>query len=231
MLACAVDDRRPGIALSPHAGRARLPGDRRGQLCRARARPARAQLAHGELRAGRRDRRAGGLLRRRDDAGLLRQRAAAELLRLRSGRARRDGQQPRRRRRRARCSACSSRPPTSWSAASSPRWPCSSCSSSSCWRAPRALPAQPPHGAYDGRRHDRASAPAARRRSRGSSAFGCRAAVPGAAASSVSRCRCSAIAYLGRDRHARLHLLGAGRRASISWSALPGRSPSAGWRC
>ena len=42
-------DRRAGTALSPHAGRPRLPGDRRGQLRGARARPAGAQSAHGEL--------------------------------------------------------------------------------------------------------------------------------------------------------------------------------------
>ena len=40
MLACAARDRRPRAALSPHPDRPRLSGDRRGQLCRARARPA-----------------------------------------------------------------------------------------------------------------------------------------------------------------------------------------------
>src|SRR5581483_11472938 len=86
---------RAGMALSADPDRARLPCHRRGQLCRPRPRPARAAAAHGELRAGRRDRDAGGVLLGRDDAGLLRQRAALELLRLRSGGARRHGQQPR----------------------------------------------------------------------------------------------------------------------------------------
>ena len=54
------------------------------------------RLRIAELRAGRRDRHPGGLHRRRDDARLLRQWAAVEFLRLCPGRARRDGQQPRR---------------------------------------------------------------------------------------------------------------------------------------
>ena len=57
-------------------------------------------LAHGELCARRRHRRARGLCRRRDAAGLLRQCADADLLWFRPGRAGRHGQQPRRRRRR-----------------------------------------------------------------------------------------------------------------------------------
>ena len=102
MLACAATIVGLELLYRRTLDRARIPGDRRGQLCRPRARPARAAAAHGELRARRRDRRPGGFLLRRDDAGLLRQRAAAELLRLRSGRARRHGQQPRRRGRRPR---------------------------------------------------------------------------------------------------------------------------------
>ena len=62
VLAAAAGLRRhhrgPRTALSPHADRSRLPGDRRGQLCRARPGTARAAAAHGELRPGRRDRRA-----------------------------------------------------------------------------------------------------------------------------------------------------------------------------
>ena len=57
VLACAISDHRPRISLSPHAGRPRLPRDRRRQFRRARARPARTQSAHRELRARRRDRR------------------------------------------------------------------------------------------------------------------------------------------------------------------------------
>src|SRR6185436_1104450 len=93
-------DRRPRAALSPHPDRPCLSGDRRGQLCRPRTRLAGTQLAHGELCTRRRDRRACGLCRRRDAAGLLRQCADADLLWFCPGRARRHGQQPRRRRRR-----------------------------------------------------------------------------------------------------------------------------------
>src|SRR3954452_854607 len=93
-------DCRPRVALSPHPDRPCFSGDRRGQLCRPRTRPAGTQLAHGELCTRRRDRRACGLCRRRDAAGLLCQRADAYLLRFRCGGAGRDGQQPRRRRRR-----------------------------------------------------------------------------------------------------------------------------------
>ena len=56
---------RTGIALPPHAGRPRVPRDRRGQFRRPRARPAGAQPAYRELCAGRHDRRPGGILRRR----------------------------------------------------------------------------------------------------------------------------------------------------------------------
>ncbi len=56
---------RPRISLSPHPGRPRLPGDRRGQFRRARARPAGAQPARRQLRAGRRHRRHRRIFRRR----------------------------------------------------------------------------------------------------------------------------------------------------------------------
>ena len=57
VVACAVTIVGPRISLSPHPGRPRLPGDRRGQFRRPRARPAGAQSAHRQLCAGRRDRR------------------------------------------------------------------------------------------------------------------------------------------------------------------------------
>src|ERR1035437_9768123 len=94
-------DRRPRAALSPHPDRARLSGDRRGQLCRPRARPAGTLFAYGELCARRGDRGAGGFCRRRDAARLFCQCADADLLWVRPGRAGRHGQQPRRRRRRS----------------------------------------------------------------------------------------------------------------------------------
>ncbi len=90
------------------------------------------------------------ILRRRPAAGLRRQRTAAQFLRLRSGCARRARQQSRRRSSAALRSACSSRPQTSWSAASSPRSPCSRCSSSCCCSRRKACSARPRPGGSDG---------------------------------------------------------------------------------
>ena len=201
--------RRPRTALPPYADRPRLPGDRRGQLCRARHGTARAAAAHGELRPGRRDREPGGLHRRRDASRLLRQPVDPELLRLRAGGAGRHGLQPRRRDRRPGARASSSRRRTSWSAASSRPSPCSSSSSSCCCCGPKALPARPPRAACDGRERSPHSGSRGRpqpvRQDRGRAALGSpgrRRRRPAAARRFLFR----------RDRPARLHLLDPGRR-------------------
>src|SRR5580704_5906115 len=100
-------DRRPRTALSPHPDRPRLSGHRRGHLCGARARAAGTQLAHGELCARRRHRRARRLCRRRNAFGLFRQWADADVLWFCPGGAGRHGQQPRRRGRRSPAGAVS----------------------------------------------------------------------------------------------------------------------------
>src|SRR6202790_3395940 len=110
----------------------------------------------------------------------------------------------------ASCSACFSKPPTSWWAASLPRWWSSRCSSSSCWRAPRASPAQPANDAFNGYASNTiAPEPPEGARLREHVQRG--ATFPDAAA-----CRHLAPTVrrrlLGRDRDPRLRLLGAGVR-------------------
>src|ERR1700694_3138063 len=110
----------------------------------------------------------------------------------------------------ASCSDCFSKPPTSWWAASLPRWWSSRCSSSSWWRAPKASPVQPSNDAFDGYASN-PIAPETPECARLREHIQRGAAFPGAAAyrhlAPTVRWR-----LLGRDRDPRLRLLGAGVR-------------------
>src|SRR5258707_1663328 len=111
----------------------------------------------------------------------------------------------------ASCWDCFSKPPTSWWAASLPRWRSSRCSSSSCWRAPRASPVQPSNDEFNGYAGN-TIAPEPPECARLCEHIQRGAALPGAAA-----CRHLAPTVrrrlLGRDRDPRLRLLGAGVRS------------------
>src|SRR6478672_11348754 len=104
--------------------------------------------------------------------------------------------------------ASSSRPPTSWLAAFSPRWRYSSPSFLSCWHVPRASPTSHSDGASDGhvlyRDSSRACVVLEFCRGQQRPALGDHHGHHADAAAVRGR-------LLGRDRDARLHLLGACR--------------------